>query len=779
MRTSSCFSVRPRLSGLVAAFCLSILAATAYSRGAGDRTAVPVSVKIVADGQAEAVLVVPDADDSTGADRTQPPWIEFKGHSHWKSSSRASAEILAHYLHLSTKAKFDIYRESEVPAGRTQIHVGPTKFAQELRLLEGLKDSSGFVICAVRPDRAILLGGSPLGTEYAVYEFLERFVGVRWLYPGKDWECVPGLDSLAVDGKVTQEPAFTSRLFRWQDSDEGTEWTRRSRIHSRIEFHHNISKLVDIAYTKSNPEYFPLIEGERRLPTRINQSNWHPCFTTNGLADALGEKLVKFFDENPGYESVSLGVSDGDGESYCHGPKCEKAREGKINAFGFDNNSDQYYRWVDRIASRVAMSHPEKILGTLAYRELIDPPQEVAVPDNVVPYFTWESLQWVDARRRKEFISRFEPWSQRVKHMGVYDYVWLGAYEIPLIYPEILAEYLEFVREHKTIGYYAETRLRGIESGLLSAPMVYALTRLIWNPGLNTRDLMGDWCEKAVGSQAAGFLVEYYEIWNTFWSTRVQKTPWFGSSNSLYLMFNQNGYLAGVRPEDINRSLELLDKAVASAGTEAEIKRAKLLREQFAKRVPILRYQSAIAAMTSREVEPIESDAAVPVFEKHFTDGPEGWVSRKEIQGLPWDPDQGNEQPGSLKIKAWKKGLGDNATASTLALWQVKLGGGKNYLLEYTAKSENLPANAIVTLALCWRDEVKDEKKLMPYKALIVLPKEKMEGSEWQTTRIAFSTPDLPEEESARYFDAWLSTKNLQNGQIWIDDLKVLELPND
>lgn len=763
-----------RIAKILGALILTTIVQADFGKAAEPDLA---QVLLVKENQPQSVIVIPDADDEVKARQKQPPWIEFQTYSLWHTSSRLSAELLARYIERSTSAKLQVFRESEAPEGKTQIHVGPTKFALGLGLLEGMKDSSGFVIKAVSPERLVLLGGGPMGTEYAVYEFLESRLGVRWLFPGKDWEVVEPRESIEVGGpEIRQEPGFYSRVFRY-GTDEGTEWCRRNRIHNRIEFHHNIPKLVDMSYTKTNPEYFPLIKGERRLPTALNQDNWHPCWAEEGLADAMAAKVEKFLTDNPEYESVSLGVADGDGGCYCTCPKCENLRSGDTNSFGFADYSDLHYGWAAHVASRVAKSHPETLFGTLAYREVIDPPKNMRVPDNIVPYVTWESLQWTDPKRRKEFQERFTRWSERASRMGVYDYVWLGSYDIPLIYPGVLSEYLRFVRENNAIGNYTETRLRRTEDGLLSAPMMYALARLLWNPQTDVRAMMSDWYEKAVGPKAAPFLAEYFALWEDYWTKRVQSTPWFGTKNSLYLMFNQKGYLSEVRPEDIDRSLELLGKVVAAAGTMEEKRRAELLRDEFADRVPALRYQCAMAALTGAESTELKTLDTPLVLDQDFSDGPQGWLSRIEIKGLPWDRAEGNEGPGALKIKAWKTGLGDNATASVLVLWQARVKPATKYLLEFAAKSQGRPTNTVVTVDLDWRDKAKDENKLKPFKLSIALPMDRI-GRDWRKSQVTFSTPEIPDEEGSHYFDAWLTTKNLGEGVIWIDDVKVFELEN-
>ena len=49
----------------------------------------------------------------------------------------------------------------------------------------------GFVIAFPDSANVIVLGKDDNGTRHGVYEFLETFVGVRWLFPGPFGEHVP------------------------------------------------------------------------------------------------------------------------------------------------------------------------------------------------------------------------------------------------------------------------------------------------------------------------------------------------------------------------------------------------------------------------------------------------------------------------------------------------------------------------------------------------------------------------------------------------------------
>jgi hypothetical protein len=185
---------------------------------------------------------------------------------------RAFALLLSEYIEKSTGARIPI-RAEPADSGHVEIYLGDTLYAKSRALgLEKL-DADGFVLAFPEPNRMIIAGASEWGTEFGVYEFLERYLGVRWLFPGDLGEDVPTCTTLTIPAaEVRQEPAFFSRIIvgpglydrdtpllgGGRKSDTQT-WAFRSRQHSRIEFHHNLwSLFAPSVFGKTHPEFYPL-----------------------------------------------------------------------------------------------------------------------------------------------------------------------------------------------------------------------------------------------------------------------------------------------------------------------------------------------------------------------------------------------------------------------------------------------------------------------------------------------------------------------------------------
>ncbi len=197
---------------------------------------------------------------------------------------RAAADLLVSLVEQSTGARLPV--ADRAPHTGTVIYIGG-ELDRETLALDPPLDDDGFVI-AFPDDRSLRIAGpTDWGTEFGVYEFLERYVGVRWLLPGEDGTDVPELTRISVPKEtVRQSPAFFSRQFSGLSGAAQTQWARRNRMHSRVSFHHNLLHLFPPAkYTETHPEFFPLLNGQRYLPKSNDEHRLQPCFTAPGIVD--------------------------------------------------------------------------------------------------------------------------------------------------------------------------------------------------------------------------------------------------------------------------------------------------------------------------------------------------------------------------------------------------------------------------------------------------------------------------------------------------------------
>lgn len=223
-----------------------------------------------------------------------------------------AAEELAYHIAKATGVKLDIVAEGGADLSKMPYHffVGATEAAKAAGLPVGKLENEERVL-KIAGNGFYLLGGdvpsdkkaavsvwgpSARGTMYAVYDFLETEMGVRWLWPGKSGEYVPKRLTIALNGIDRRgiEPyvmRFWHGLGRngikslygwtnWTDMnryfDEQCKFMVRHRVGKRVQFGsgHAFGKFVE-RFLDTHPEYFQLKPDGTRGPWHPGKAGWN------------------------------------------------------------------------------------------------------------------------------------------------------------------------------------------------------------------------------------------------------------------------------------------------------------------------------------------------------------------------------------------------------------------------------------------------------------------------------------------------------------------------
>ena len=167
-----------------------------------------------------------------------------------ESAARAAKE-LQHFIELMSGARIPVTTDADMRlGGPVKIMVGRSRWLTTPGWLARLspralgplpsghdRDASreGFII-KTRRNAIVLVGNEDAiyrGTEYAVYEFLER-LGCRWYFPGEFGQVIPRMRTIEVpDMDVTAKPSYAVRNIWMSGWAEGTpdyeEWLIRNK----------------------------------------------------------------------------------------------------------------------------------------------------------------------------------------------------------------------------------------------------------------------------------------------------------------------------------------------------------------------------------------------------------------------------------------------------------------------------------------------------------------------------------------------------------------------
>jgi hypothetical protein len=498
----------------------------------------------------------------------------------------AKAQILAEYFQKAMGFTPAIVMESKMPVGNLRkIYIGMTGFTK--KNIDGITDllDDGFVIDTTDPANIIIAGPTSWGTEFGVYEFLERYLGVRWLLPGPYGEDVVHIQKLNIkkQERIIQNPTFFSRLYSGLKTDEIKLWARRNRMHGHIDFHHNLDKLLAVSkYAKTNPEFYPLIDGKRviPLPDKYKQFglehpwDWNPCFSSQSSIDEAIKVICVYFKKHPNRKSYSLGMNDS--KIQCHCADCLAADSNSTNFLGKKNLSDRFFTWANAVAEGVLKEHPDKYFGMLAYHQLIEPPVKTKIHDRIIPYFCYDRYRWVkDSAARQNDIGVTAEWAKVAANVGWYDYFYGSPYAAPRVHFHKMVESLRFARDNNVTVLYGEAYPNFGEG-----PKLYLALKMLWNVDADPDQLLNDWYVRCVGYKSATYLKQYFESWENIWATKIPNSPWWRDTQH-YLQFNVPTYLGAITSQDIAKVDDLMQKTVAYAQTASQKKRAEALAKTF------------------------------------------------------------------------------------------------------------------------------------------------------------------------------------------------------
>jgi hypothetical protein len=564
--------------------CMSLMLVSASAFVAGDA------------GTAEAFLLVQEGQPRASI-------VSPKGST--RQEQRAAA-MLQEYIQKSSGAKLPIVQQTRGNA----IIVG--KSATARRALGGKKlDADGFLLQGVSSRQYVIMGGTDWGTEFGVNDFLERYLGVRWLMPGAVGTSVPRHRTINVPDKaVVQNPVYVSRQISpasdIMKANDESRWARVNRAKPRIKFHHNLLHLFPGSkYGKTHPEFYPMIGGRRHIPMDKTDESWQPNLSAPGIVDAAVKEIEEYFRKNPGQTSYSLGMNDSSG--WDQSPASKARRSGRKNYLGLEDVSDDYFTWANAVVSRVLKKYPDKWFGMLAYRDLGEPPTRVKVHPRIVPFLTYDRMRWEDPKLRAKGQKITQDWAKVAPVVGWYDYAYGISYQLPRVAFHRMQNYLSWGAKHQVSYSYAELYPNWGEG-----PKPWVFAKLLWNPHQNVDALMDDWYRHCAGPKAAPELRKFYAVWERFWTVDIYKSRW-NTSDYEYWPFNDDpSYLADVPQSYIARADASMQAALKLADTpQRKARVAKLNQMWDFYKSSILTYQG-MREITRRSPR-TESEALVAV----------------------------------------------------------------------------------------------------------------------------------------------------------------------
>ncbi|MBI5091613.1 MAG: DUF4838 domain-containing protein [Candidatus Hydrogenedentes bacterium] len=360
-----------------------------------------------------------------------------------------------------------------------------------------------------------IAGGQPRGTLYGVYEFFERYFGVRFLTydhthipPDAAQRTIP-LESYSYT------PPLSFRYSYYTENREHHEFATRLRVNTvsteeklggvtpQNLINHSLFRWVTVEkYGKTHPEYFALVDGERKLDVRGGGPE--VCVTNPEVVDIVTEGVLKDLDANPKLRNIS--VSQNDNDQYCHCPACEAINQREGTPMG------SHLAFVNAVAERVEKKYPDVKIGTLAYWYTRKAPKTIVPRKNMqiqlcsIECCTLHPVNDPNCVKNREFYQDMMAWKAVCNDIWIWNYnTNFAIYDLPFPNLRVIAPNVRCFVENNAHGIFMQANAGG-NAGEMSDLRNYVMSRCLWDPKSDGAALVKEFCGLHYGKAAEPIL---------------------------------------------------------------------------------------------------------------------------------------------------------------------------------------------------------------------------------------------------------------------------------
>ena len=492
---------------------------------------------------------------------------------------RTAARELADYLQRTTGAQFAIGEPTE--AGSPVIAVGPGAagaLKPDLNLDRSELGEDGIVLRTAGP-HLILTGaeGSRRGTLYAVYEFLQRVVGVRWWTPTEEF--VPARPTLTVEPlDVRYRPPFLYReVFGWGMVQEERQWGYddsdaaalnwdKARFAARLRNNgHGTSMPQSLGgcymplgwchtfypfmppdkYFEDHPEWYSEIDGKR-----VHQGA-QLCMTNDEMLEELSRNVLAAIREQPHLGIVVLTMNDWHGNCQCS--ECRALDEAEGSPMG------SLLYGVNKVAEAVEQEFPEMLVATHAYIYARKPPRTIRPRDNVLIWLCVierSAPQPIDSDENRTLMEDLQGWAQAAPRLFMWDYTMnLPGPLAPYPNWQVFADDLRTYRDHNAVGVFMESESVGFSHFV--ELKVNLMAHLLWDPSQDEQALIDEFLRGYYGAAAPALGEAMAALQER---AKGHRLTWHDGPDAHWLDL-----------ATMNRVTELLSRAEAAVAAEPEL----------------------------------------------------------------------------------------------------------------------------------------------------------------------------------------------------------------
>ena len=443
-----------------------------------------------------------------------------------------AAEDLQLYIKKSTGATLPV-EKTGIVTGRNNIVVGDCEATHKAGINVPEFKPEGFVIKTAEGNLYIAgkdtkgdansdhwLIAPQAGTWNGVSAFLEKYLDIRWFFPGEYGEYVPERKDLILgDINISDSPKMEFRRmgYLWWNGmslakiAEVKDWERRNKNGWSTVWNGSHSWIENFRgedYFKTHPEWFAEVNG-RRLASN-GEYGLQMCTTNPQALDKFAETIIKVTQTAP-YNGCMFSLSPNDSDNHCECKNCraldvEKLPDGKPAL------SDRYVTYCNEVARRVNKVLPEQTFGFYAYSYYMLPPRKTALDPHVKVMHVLNDagvLYYSDKVSENYLNNMLIPWKKMAGSLYYYTTPeGMGNMVLPCMQMKAIKKLFADLSKAGVTGIM----MNNGESVHASALNNYLYLKMAWNPDADIDAIYSDALEKCYGKQAAKYVNDYFDI---------------------------------------------------------------------------------------------------------------------------------------------------------------------------------------------------------------------------------------------------------------------------
>ena len=500
---------------------------------------------------------------------------------------RAAKELIARMEQITGKKAAMVEKASgKVPV----FYLGACPEAAKLGLDPEKLDLDGYYIKTdgnrifITVDSTRNRPGFAQATMFGVYDFLERFAGMRSYFPGEFGTIVPKLKNWTIPAiDITERP---DTQFRWTymrhyallgGKDEYSklgdyQLLLRDSTLKNVACNHGLNSLeLSKRFAGTHPEFFAMSATGERLTGDKNATNsrrhGHLCFSSEGLKEEIYQDAAACLTGKPAssrglarwistWNTQSVDLMPNDGMQWCLCPKCKA-----VQAQGKQAMSDHIWKFTCDIANRLKKNGIQGYVKQNVYTnaELVP---TFPIPDNVM-IGVCVTGPWAmsNDKLRERDAKKIRDWS-RAAHgkIRLWTYQTKAGIPLPVVpnfTPRAVGGFYKAQKERIFGSFFESVGDRWV-CDILNG---YVFSKVMWDWNTDVEKLLNDHCRRMYGP-AAPQMDKFYRELENIWMKQVLRelvqTPY---GDDWKLPTRRELYTKIFSPAKIKEINDLLDEA--------------------------------------------------------------------------------------------------------------------------------------------------------------------------------------------------------------------------